>query len=199
MLLAIVLIALVFALLFFAVAKGVSTKSKLSVGALIKLEFEFDPAQKAKVVDAAGKAAEERGESARMASKQVRTNVESLSRVRLRKVLWVDDEPDNNVYESVALIEAGCFIATATSNAAARRYLNQTQFDVVITDLGRGGDPDNGKKLVEEITAQRPHLPVVVYTINADQRRDALKAAGAAAVEDEPAALIGAVLTTLGH
>ncbi len=40
--------------------------------------------------------------------------------------------------------------------------------------------------------------PVVVYTQDAVRTPDRLMAAGARAVEDEPAALIGAVLTVVG-
>lgn len=189
------LIVLVFAAVFFAIARGGAAKTKLSVADLINVEFEFDPAQKTKVADAVSKAAEARGESGREAARQIRTDVESLSRLRLRRLLWVDDHPDNNVYECVALMEAGYLIATATSNDAARLYLDEAAFDLVITDLGRGRSRDDGAALVHEINVKRPNLPVVVYTADAAKVRGELKAAGASAVEDKPAALIGAVLT----
>jgi CheY-like chemotaxis protein len=195
MVLAGLVIVLVFAAVFLTIAKGIGAKTKLSLADVIKVELEFDPAQKTKVADAAGKAAQARGESGPEAAGQVRTDVESLSRVRLRRVLWVDDAPDNNVYECVALMEAGFLIATATSNDAARRYLDETSFDLMITDLGRGGTTDDGAALVREISAQRPNLPVIVYTRDAAKARNDLKAAGAKAVEDQPGALIGAVLT----
>jgi CheY-like chemotaxis protein len=189
------LIVLAFAAVFYAIAKGIGAKTKLSLADLVKVELEFDSSQKTKVADAASKAAQTRGESGPQAAGQVRSDVETLLRVRLRRVLWVDDVPDNNVYECVALMEAGFVIATATSNDAARRYLAEASFDLVITDLGRGGRSDDGAALVREISAQRPNLPVVVYTGDAAKVRDDLKAAGAKAVEDQPGALIGAVLT----
>jgi CheY-like chemotaxis protein len=194
MVLVALVIVLVFAAVFFAIARGGAAKTKLSVADLINVEFEFGPTQKTKVADAVSKAAEARGESGPEAAGQVRTDVESLSRVRLRRLLWVDDTPDNNVYECLALMDAGFLIVTATSNEAARLYLYETSFHLVITDLGRGGSPDDGAALVHEVSVNRPNLPVVVYTGDAAKVRDDLKAAGAVAVEDKPAALIAAVL-----
>ena len=63
--------------------------------------------------------------------------VESVSRTR---VLWVDDNPDNNIEEYLMLRALGLTITQATSNTAADRYRARLAFDLVITDLGRGSD-----------------------------------------------------------
>lgn len=193
----VLVILLTFATLVYAITKGVGAKSKLSFADLLHVEFEFDPSQKAKVVDAVSKAAVKRRERSPVPSGPLRTDLQSLDRVRLRRLLWVDDNPDNNLYECVALLESGFVIATATTNRAAHRYLDETAFDLVITDIGRDARIDDGAALVREISAAHPGLPVIVYTGDAAIAQDDMTALGATAVLDEAEALIATVLRTV--
>jgi CheY-like chemotaxis protein len=168
--------------------------AEFSVGDLFKAKVSLDSDDKTKAVEAIGNAAEEKGKSSAMATIQARSDVSSLNKVPISRVLWVDDHPDNNVNETLALLHLGVFVVTATSNRAARRYLDDIEFNAVITDLGRPPRGDDGAALVKELHADKPKLPVIVYTGNAPAVRLELTRDGAAAVEDEPAALLNAIL-----
>ncbi|GAA0456015.1 hypothetical protein Ade02nite_04840 [Paractinoplanes deccanensis] len=112
------------------------------------------------------------------------------TRTTLARVLWVDDNPDNNLYETVALERCGRLVTKATSTSAALHYLEELDFAAIVTDLGRAGDPDAGVTLLRKIRADLPALPIIVYTMNAGNRRAELLGLGADAVVDQPYELI---------
>lgn len=108
----------------------------------------------------------------------------------LARVLWVDDNPDNNIYETVALEKLGKFVTKATSTSAALAYLSRMDFAILITDLGRWGGPCAGLDLVRRLRANGYRMPIVVYTTEAAPARESLLAAGADAVVDLPGTLV---------
>lgn len=166
------------------------TKFKLRFAGIV---VDVSADDKKTAIEAAEKAVQKHDQSRRV-SDQIRSQIADLQTVRLTRVLWVDDHPENNIYESKALLNLGFAITNVTSNEAARYCLAEAAFDLVITDIGRGSDPDNGAVLVAELHAEKPHLPVVVYTAHASKHRAGLVRAGATAVEDSPDALIGRAL-----
>jgi PleD family two-component response regulator len=110
----------------------------LSFGDLFQAEITLDERSTALAEEAVRRAAEERGESVDVSPVQDTST-------RLARVLWVDDNPDNNFYETVALERLGRFVTKTTSTSAALRYLAELPFSLVITDVGRGGDHGHGK------------------------------------------------------
>ncbi|HZU16810.1 MAG TPA: response regulator [Candidatus Dormibacteraeota bacterium] len=122
-----------------------------------------------------------------------RQAIEDMSALSLARLLRVDDHPDHNCYETVALERIGILVTVATSTEAARFYLQQLPFDLLITDLGRGAEPKAGRDLLRRVRATRPELPVIVYTWKAEPVRAGLLAEGAAAVVDLPGDLVVAV------
>jgi CheY-like chemotaxis protein len=192
-------LAVVFALMNAALRRRRSGEFKFSIANIFSAELSLPADEKAKAVDAIVAAAKFKGHPSDAAASHVRSQVSSLDQVTIRRALWVDDKPDNNLYETMALVHLGVFVISATSNDAARRYLAGVRFDLVITDLGRQGTEDNGFVLVNELHANRPDLPVVVYTLDAALHRTELQRAGAYAIQDEPAALIDAVLDALSR
>lgn len=187
----------VLGLMFTALRTRTPAAAELGVGNAFSFKISISPADKDKAAEAAGQAAHARGQSANHAADEVRRRVAPLQQVELVRALWVDDNPDNNVYENIALAHLGVLVTSAASNAAARAYLPEIPFDLVITDVGRGLSRDDGRTLIQNLHKERPELPVIVYTINAAERRDGLLADGAFAVEDEPHVLISAVLAAL--
>lgn len=107
---------------------------------------------------------------------------------QLRSVLWVDDHPENNVYERQAIERKGVLVHLARSTAegleAARAATNP--YDVVITDMGREEDGrsvgDAGLELLRQLRAGGFDVPVVVYASAGavSRHRDEIMAAGAA-------------------
>ena len=82
------------------------------------------------------------------------------------RLLWVDDHPDNNIYERQALTELGATIVTANDTDQAMVHLTnvQTRFDVVISDFERVGDNQAGYTLLARIRKLADPIQVVLYS-----------------------------------
>jgi len=82
-----------------------------------------------------------------------------------RSILWVDDQPMNNVYESSVLKRLGASIVSARSTDEALAFLRQDRFDLVISDVGREENdrrnPTAGYELLEKLDGR---YPLIVYT-----------------------------------
>lgn len=82
------------------------------------------------------------------------------------RVLWVDDHPDNNAYERQALAELGATVATVTDTdqAMAQFTGERKQFDVIISDFSRTGDPNAAYTLLKRIRHLAEPPPLVIYS-----------------------------------
>jgi two-component system, NtrC family, response regulator PilR len=93
-----------------------------------------------------------------------------------QRVLVIDDEPDIRELLEITLGRMGLETDAAENLAAARRRLQETAYDLALTDLHL---PDgNGIDLVTEISERHPGLPVAVITAfgSMDVAINALKA-----------------------
>jgi CheY-like chemotaxis protein len=163
--------------------RGGGAKVSLSFGQLFQAEITLDEQNTSSAENAVRRAAEERGEAV------TASPVQDTS-TRLARVLWVDDNPDNNLYETIALEQLGRFVTKATSTWAAQRYLAELPFSLVITDVGRGDGPRAGDDLIQQIRATNKTLPIIVYTVAAEAQHDRLRNLGAHEVVDSPDDLI---------
>jgi PleD family two-component response regulator len=66
-----------------------------------------------------------------------------LERWRSR-ILWVDDRPENNIYERRAFEALGFSFVLALSTAEALEVLESQQFAAIISDIGRKEGPKEG-------------------------------------------------------
>ncbi|MFE6094708.1 hypothetical protein ACFQ7M_22485 [Streptomyces massasporeus] len=114
----------------------------------------------------------------------------------LRKVLWVDDEPANNAYETAQLQALGVEVVHATSTQDGVRALHRARpaFDAVISDMGRsepaGYNTDAGLDLIREIRTFDDTTPVFVYaSAKTLARTDEITAAGGGGVAWSPVKL----------
>ena len=92
------------------------------------------------------------------------------------KALIVDDEPDLCQLAEITLSRMGLETQSAHDLATAKAYLQQTHFDLCLTDMNL---PDgNGIELVEHIQQHFNHTPVAVITAygNMESAIKALKA-----------------------
>jgi CheY-like chemotaxis protein len=112
----------------------------------------------------------------------------------LARVLWVDDNPDNNFYETLALERLGKFVTKATSTAAGLSYLAQMDFAAIITDLTRGKDPNAGLTFIREARKAGHRTPIIVYTSDASKVPPEVSEAGANAIVDLPNSLVDEVV-----
>ncbi|WP_051687313.1 winged helix-turn-helix domain-containing protein [Microbulbifer sp. HZ11] len=81
------------------------------------------------------------------------------------RILWVDDNPDNNLSERSHFESKNIAIYLATNTEDAMTLLSMYRYDAVISDMGRGGEPLAGFKLMERIRSKRDRTPYFLYTI----------------------------------
>jgi len=82
------------------------------------------------------------------------------------KVLFVDDEPEH-IASAVRRIESyirGVKVEQVASVAAALEKLSTEDYDLVITDLMFGADPDAGYEVLARAYALKRYTPVIVVT-----------------------------------
>jgi CheY-like chemotaxis protein len=116
-----------------------------------------------------------------------------------RRILWVDDQPENNRYHVAFLHRRGVVVVTARSTAEALELLRREPFDVVLSDTNRietgRPNPHAGIELAQAIKEQQPHVPLYIYTrpATAPAIAEKARAAGAAAVFSSPTDLLRAL------
>jgi CheY-like chemotaxis protein len=165
--------------------RGGQSEATVSFGELFTTTVKLGSADTASAENAVAHAAKQRGETPETAAASI-----ARTATRLARVLWVDDLPDNNLYETVALEKLGRFVTKATSTEAGLTYLEELDFALVITDLGRRHDRHAGEEFIRLVRASGRTEPIVVYTVGAADKRAALVAAGADAVVDRPSDLV---------
>ncbi|HSD74822.1 MAG TPA: toll/interleukin-1 receptor domain-containing protein [Steroidobacteraceae bacterium] len=83
-----------------------------------------------------------------------------------RRVLWVDDWPDNNLWERRALESYGVQFALAKDTSRAKELLDgEHGFAAVVSDMGRRGDSRAGVTLLKWLRKEKASdLPFFIYT-----------------------------------
>jgi CheY-like chemotaxis protein len=82
-----------------------------------------------------------------------------------RRILWVDDNPGNNVWERRALESYGVEFAIARDTAQALQVIADTgPFTAIISDMGRTGDRQAGLTLLKRVRDARMDTPYFIYT-----------------------------------
>lgn len=122
-------------------------------------------------------------------------DIGEIPQTRLMRILWVDDNPDGNINEIIALERLGFFVTKATRTESALRYLRSgLGFSLVVSDARRNDDHTAGQKFLELIRADGDLLPTIIYTMGAQRIMIPLLASGATAVVETPEALVGHAL-----
>lgn len=81
-----------------------------------------------------------------------------------KKVLWVDDRPENNVFERTTLHKQyGIEFSLALSTKQALSLMKNHKFSLVISDMGREEGPREGYVLLKEIRRQNKEIPFIIY------------------------------------
>lgn len=80
-----------------------------------------------------------------------------------KRILWVDDNPDNNVYECIALKELGFRIEHAISTEEALTMVHKN-YAAIISDMKRKEGDDEGYVLYRKIREKHIYIPYFVYT-----------------------------------
>jgi CheY-like chemotaxis protein len=80
------------------------------------------------------------------------------------QLLWVDDIPENNIYERRIFRSLGIFVDLARSTEEAIGMLQITKYDVIISDLARGDVRDAGLQFIDEISKRDLYRWTILYT-----------------------------------
>lgn len=94
--------------------------------------------------------------------------VESITPNLIKKaeksnILWVDDRPDNNIYERQSLQTLGVNFILAKSTEEALKELKKRSFDVIISDMGRPPDQQAGYTLLKQLRDNKNETPFIIY------------------------------------
>lgn len=93
------------------------------------------------------------------AAKRTRVAVESWRNL----ILWVDDRPDNNIYERRAFESMGLEFTLALSTNEALEILSTKRFAAIISDMGRNEGPREGYVLLDAIRTKGNETPFFIY------------------------------------
>jgi CheY-like chemotaxis protein len=121
------------------------------------------------------------------------------------EILWVDDSPSNDRYESRMLRSFGCMITFAATTDEALRALrsaaDQAQpFDIILSDIRREWpqpEPDAGIAMLPRLAGADFHQPVIFYV--GQVIPDAGVPAGAFGITNRPDQLLHLVLDALSR
>lgn len=81
------------------------------------------------------------------------------------RILWVDDNPENNQREADYLRNLGLGVHQVRESADVHTLLAIYHFDVLISDMGRNNNPVAGLELLDALRADGHSIPVVFYTL----------------------------------
>jgi len=79
------------------------------------------------------------------------------------RILWVDDYPSNNS-QIIELFERhDVRFDIALNTASGLEFLKENDYDLIITDMGRGSKSDAGIELIQEIAKIDKAIPIIVF------------------------------------
>jgi CheY-like chemotaxis protein len=120
--------------------------------------------------------------------------IPNLAQYSGKKLLWVDDRPDNNKYVSQLFRSLYMIIDTSTSTDEALTKLAKSEYAVVITDMRRGYDDTAGYELLNAMRKQNINTPVVIYSASSNPRfQEQAKKRGAFGETNDPTELLSLV------
>lgn len=132
-------------------------------------------------------------EIANVISQSVKPN--SLRRLAEASVLWVDDNPTNNLYERKSLEALGIHFTISPSTEDALEKLRSYKYDVIISDMGRGLDRKAGYTLLAAKQKLGDKTPYIIYAgSNLQEQKVEARQKGAIGSTNNPQELFQLVL-----
>ena len=95
-----------------------------------------------------------------------------------KRVLWVDDRPEGNELEVIALTALKLDVKQVTTTEQAISDLRERRFDVVISDMKRGENEEAGYDLLGLMLAL-PHIPPLIFYTRSVVDQDTARSRGA--------------------
>lgn len=115
-----------------------------------------------------------------------------------KEILWVDDRPENNVYERNTLEQYGLVFTLALSTQQALHCMKHNEFALIISDMGRKEGKYEGYVLLDEIRKTNKEIPFIFYAGSRKQEHinETLKRGGQGCT-NSPTELIDLVIKNL--
>jgi CheY-like chemotaxis protein len=85
-------------------------------------------------------------------------------RLQGSRILWVDDQPNNNRFERQALEAYGMNIDQSTSTEDAVGKIRRRPYDLIISDMGRPPDSRAGYTLLNQLRRTGDKTPYIIYS-----------------------------------
>lgn len=104
-----------------------------------------------------------------------------------RKILWVDDRPENNRSMVNLLRIRGLDVFLALSTSQALELFNQFSFSLIISDMGRVEGSQEGYVLLEEVRKVDKTIPFIIfasYASSPEHNREAMLRGAQASIDD---------------
>jgi CheY-like chemotaxis protein len=129
----------------------------------------------------------------------IRAAAAAAPRLRNRSILWVDDHPANNALIARAIAALGVRIDAVKTTEEALTRLQAAHFDLIITDMTRGRDPDAGLDFIQKAKALDPQAKIIVYSSRrASSKFPGAYNLGAVGATSDPTDLFNRVVALVG-
>jgi CheY-like chemotaxis protein len=133
-------------------------------------------------------------EGIKATKRRAHTTLESWS----TRILWVDDRPDNNIYERRAFESMGLQFTLALSTREALKILTKERFAAIISDMGRKEGPKEGYVLLDAIRTKGDQTPFFIYAgSNAPSHKRETENHGGQGCTNNPQELFEMVTSTI--
>jgi CheY-like chemotaxis protein len=129
--------------------------------------FEVQLKRATLALTAAGANRPEENFTAGIAADVIRISVPdeaSLAKLAEARVLWVDDQPQNNRFERLVMQRLGLTVDLSTSTDDALTRLQLDSYDLVISDMSRPPDLCAGFSLLDSIRDRNDRTPFLIYS-----------------------------------
>jgi CheY-like chemotaxis protein len=111
------------------------------------------------------------------------------------EVLWIDDDHSNNRNERRMLRQLDVAVTTVANTDEALAALQEGEFDLVLSDMGRGAQPAAGLALLPALKERGREVPVIFYVGNLEPERGVPP--GAFGITNRPDELLHLILDAL--
>ncbi|ALU42726.1 winged helix-turn-helix domain-containing protein [Pseudoalteromonas rubra] len=112
------------------------------------------------------------------------------------RILWVDDNPANNLQEKRYFERHHIGVYTVKSSEEALLLLQMYEYNLIISDMGRAQEPMAGLKLLQHLRSEGDHTPYYFYTLIDNQEMlEVVKTSGGQGVATERPQLYGQILS----
>ena len=172
---------------FEASLKRTQTEVAAALGAAAGSRAESTPENAARNARAA----------AAFANEEVTTSI--VRRASNATIMWVDDRPNNNLFERHAFEALGINVVLSTSTEDALEKIKQRTFDLIISDMGRPPDPEAGYTLLDRLRSTGDRTPFIIYAgSRAPEHQAESRRRGALGCTNRPDELFRMVLSIFG-